>query len=326
MSSDGKDPAPNGIKDVTVHPLVLLSVVDHYNRVARDTSARVVGVLLGEEHKGQVDVTNCFAVPFEEDRKNPNVWYLDHSYMETMFVMFRKVNVKEKIVGFYSSGPKIRPADIHIDGLFRKYADPSVFVIVDVREDLDEVPTQAYTSVEVVEEGKATRRAFQHVPCEVAGSEVEEIGVEHLLRDVNDPSVSHLGAAMRMKRSGLKGLASKLKQIVSYLDSVLGGELPMNHQILYNVQTILNLLPNLGVDSLRKAMLVQTNDFYLVMYVSALIRAVMSLHDLVSNKLQFKDGAWSAPAKKAEEAEESKEGEKTAGDGSGSSDGSGAKK
>lgn len=46
---------------VVLHPLVLLSVVDHYNRVARDTRKRVVGVLLGEVYKGTVDVTNSFA-------------------------------------------------------------------------------------------------------------------------------------------------------------------------------------------------------------------------------------------------------------------------
>jgi 26S proteasome regulatory subunit N8 len=44
-----------------VHPLVLLSVVDHYNRVAKDSKRRVVGVLLGETFKGRVDITNCFA-------------------------------------------------------------------------------------------------------------------------------------------------------------------------------------------------------------------------------------------------------------------------
>lgn len=49
---------------VVLHPLVLLSVVDHYNRVAKDTRKRVVGVLLGESHKGQVDVTNSFACTF----------------------------------------------------------------------------------------------------------------------------------------------------------------------------------------------------------------------------------------------------------------------
>ncbi len=46
---------------VVVHPLVLLSTVDHYNRVAKDTKKRVVGVLLGEVNKGVVDVTNSYA-------------------------------------------------------------------------------------------------------------------------------------------------------------------------------------------------------------------------------------------------------------------------
>ena len=49
------------IEKVVVHPLVLLSVVDHYNRVARDTRKRVVGVLLGTSFKGAVDVTNSYA-------------------------------------------------------------------------------------------------------------------------------------------------------------------------------------------------------------------------------------------------------------------------
>lgn len=44
-----------GVPDkVVLHPLVLLSVVDHYNRTARDTKKRVVGLLLGDTYKGQV--------------------------------------------------------------------------------------------------------------------------------------------------------------------------------------------------------------------------------------------------------------------------------
>ncbi len=53
--------ADTAVKDVIVHPLVLLSVVDHYNRVAKDSKRRVVGVLLGETFKGRADVTNSFA-------------------------------------------------------------------------------------------------------------------------------------------------------------------------------------------------------------------------------------------------------------------------
>jgi 26S proteasome regulatory subunit N8 len=46
---------------VTVHPLVLLSTVDHYYRLAKDTKKRVVGILLGTVSRGQIDVTNSYA-------------------------------------------------------------------------------------------------------------------------------------------------------------------------------------------------------------------------------------------------------------------------
>ena len=68
-------------ESAVVHPLVLLSVVDHYNRVARDTKKRVVGLLLGEHSKGRVDITNSFAgkgnasthQPCEDDPASPGV-------------------------------------------------------------------------------------------------------------------------------------------------------------------------------------------------------------------------------------------------------------
>ena len=62
-SSSSSSSSSRVIDTVVVHPLVLLSCTDHYNRVARDTqNRRVVGLLLGESFKGRVDVTNSFAV------------------------------------------------------------------------------------------------------------------------------------------------------------------------------------------------------------------------------------------------------------------------
>ena len=34
----------------------------------------------------------CGAVPFEEDDRDPKIWFLDHSYLEQMYRMFKKVN------------------------------------------------------------------------------------------------------------------------------------------------------------------------------------------------------------------------------------------
>lgn len=54
------------ISKVVVHPLVLLSVVDHFNRMAKiGNQKRVVGVLLGSwKSKGVLDVSNSFASKF----------------------------------------------------------------------------------------------------------------------------------------------------------------------------------------------------------------------------------------------------------------------
>lgn len=113
--------------------------------------------------------------------------------------------------------------------------------------------------------------------------------MEHLLRDVNDPSVSELAAEVRHKLLGLKGLAMRLQEMAKYLSRVLDGSLPVNHEILYKVQSILNLLPNLGVEKLVHAFASVGNDLHLAMYLSNLVRSITSLHDLVSNKLQYKD-------------------------------------
>ena len=48
---------------VVVHPIVLLSVVDHFNRLSKiGNQRRVVGVLLGSWRKGGiVDIATSFA-------------------------------------------------------------------------------------------------------------------------------------------------------------------------------------------------------------------------------------------------------------------------
>jgi hypothetical protein len=33
-----------------------------------------------------------FSVPFEEDDKDPRIWFLDHNYHESMFSMFKRIN------------------------------------------------------------------------------------------------------------------------------------------------------------------------------------------------------------------------------------------
>ncbi|XP_068621300.1 26S proteasome non-ATPase regulatory subunit 7 [Battus philenor] len=277
---------------VVVHPLVLLSVVDHFNRMGKiGNQKRVVGVLLGcWRAKGVLDVSNSFAVPFDEDDKDKSVWFLDHDYLENMYGMFKKVNAREKVVGWYHTGPKLHQNDVAINELIRRYCPNSVLVIIDAKPKDLGLPTEAYQAVEEVhDDGSPTTRTFEHVPSEIGAEEAEEVGVEHLLRDIKDTTVGSLSQRITNQLLGLRGLHSQLSEIRDYLIQVGQGSLPMNHQIIYQLQDIFNLLPDIASDNFIDNLYIKTNDQSLVVYLAALVRSIIALHNLINNKITNRD-------------------------------------
>jgi len=70
---------------------------------------------------------------------------------------------------------------------------------------------------------------------------------------------------------------------------VVQGNLPINHQIVYQLQDIFNLLPDISHGNFVESLYVKTNDQMLVVYLAALIRSIIALHNLINNKLTNRD-------------------------------------
>ena len=130
-------------------------------------------MLLGQDNGKTVNVANSFAVPFEEDEKDSKTWFLDHNYIENMWEMFKKVNgtfiryllvvleilkscrsllARERMIGWYHTGPKLRASDLEINELFKRFIPKPVMVIVDVRPQTVGIPTDAYFAVEEIKD------------------------------------------------------------------------------------------------------------------------------------------------------------------------------
>lgn len=191
------------------------------------------------------------------------------------------------MVGWYHSGPKLRASDLQINELFRRWIPRPVLVIIDVRPRSVGIPTEAYFAVEEIkDDGSATAKTFVHTSSSIEAEEAEEIGVEHLLRDVRDQSVGTLSTKITNQIRSLQGLNSRLEEIAQYLQKVVDRKLPVNHVILGNLQDIFNLLPNLapgdGSDrktketDLTRAFKTNMHDSMMTVYLSSLIRAVRS--------------------------------------------------
>lgn len=193
---------------------------------------------------------------------------------------------RERIVGWYSTGPRLREADVDVNELVAGYCDSPVLVVCEVEPKDVGLPFAAYCSVsEVREDGtEKARKVFASVPTEVGQTEAEEVGVEHLLRDVKDATVSTLATDVAAKLQALRGLRGKLGELQAYLGAVADGRLPVNHDISALLQDALNLLPNASAEHLTGALAVKGNDMMAVVYVAALARAVLAMHRLVDNR------------------------------------------
>jgi 26S proteasome regulatory subunit N8 len=168
-----------------------------------------------------------------------------------------------------------------------KYCEaPPILTICEVQPKEMGLPVHAYHAIEAIrEDGTAKpQRVFANLPTKVGSTEAEEIGVEHLLRDVKDATFSTLSADVGEMVMGLRGLHSRLREIQAYLDAVLEGKLPINHDIMRNLQDVFNLLPSLDASGLTSSFTTETNDMMLVVYLSSLIRSVIALHALIENK------------------------------------------
>lgn len=60
-------------------------------------------------------------------------------------------------------------------------------------------------------------------------------------------------------------------------------------------------MPNLKVEEMVRSFSVKSNDYMYVVYVSSLIRSIISLHDLINNKIAVKEAEVEKAKREKEE-------------------------
>lgn len=71
-------------------------------------------------------------------------------YTANLFASVFHITAREKVVGWYHTGPKLHQNDVAINELVRRYCPNSVLVIIDAAPKDLGLPTEAYRAVEEV--------------------------------------------------------------------------------------------------------------------------------------------------------------------------------
>jgi len=84
-------------------------------------------------------------------------------YLSSITKKFNSILARERIVGWYHTGPKLHRNDISINELIREYHPDSVLVIIDAKPKDLGLPTEAYIAVEEIHDVRKAQKAIQNL-------------------------------------------------------------------------------------------------------------------------------------------------------------------
>ncbi|KAJ3045565.1 hypothetical protein HDV00_009222 [Rhizophlyctis rosea] len=264
---------------VSVGPVVLFSVLDHFLR-RPDTQDRVIGALLGvrSEDGSEVEIRNSFPLSHNEGGDQVTV---DPEYLSQMYSLHQRVNSKETIVGWYSTGTEITANSVWIHEFFANETVPfqPVHLLVDTSLSNDKMASRAFVSSPVGVPGSEHHGSmFLQIPCDVKYFDAERSGLDviAMAKDTPDKSATILSDMDNLERSILQ-VQDMLENVSNYVDSVLSKSQKSSNAIGRFLMDTVSSIPRIDAGEFEKMFNTHLQDLLMVVYLANLTRTQLAI-------------------------------------------------
>ncbi|PKU87271.1 eukaryotic translation initiation factor 3 subunit F [Dendrobium catenatum] len=262
-----------------IQPVVLFNICDSFVR-RPDQAERVIGTLLGSvSADGIVEIKNSYAVPHNESADQVA---LDIDYHHTMYLSHQKVNQKEVIVGWYSTGSGVSGGSQLIHEFYSREVSNPVHLTVDTGFTNGEASLKCYVSFNLSLGDRQLAAQFQEIPLDLRMIEAERVGFDILKTTIVDKLPNDLeGMEATMKR-----LLALIDDVYNYVDGVVEGRLIPDNNIGRFISNTLSSLPKISPATFDKVFNDRIQDNYALVYLSSLARTQLSIAEKLNTAAQ----------------------------------------
>ncbi|KAI9208563.1 JAB1/Mov34/MPN/PAD-1 ubiquitin protease-domain-containing protein [Polychytrium aggregatum] len=273
---------------VSVAPLVLFSILDHHLR-KDDAQPRVIGALLGfrSEDGSEVEVRNCF--PLSHNEAEDQQVAIDTEYLAQMYSLHQRINTREVIVGWYSSGVEINENSVWIHEFFANETAPlaPVHLVMDTTLSNDKLGVRSYISSPIGISGgpdQTPGSMFTQIPCEVKYCDVERSGLDVIsLAKSNPDSASSLLSDMDNLERSIYQIQDMIETVANYVDRVLDRSEVENNVIGRHLMDIITAVPRIDAGEFEKTFNSHLQDLLMVVYLAGLTRTQLAIAERLQN-------------------------------------------
>jgi len=274
---------------VSVHPLVVLTVLDAFMRRGNGLT-RVIGTLLGTKTANLIEVTSAFVVPHQETTEGEIAF--DEEYNTKMLSLKKSMDVGAEVVGWFATtGENGEPVDyltcfIH-DYYGQMCGSSTIHLVVDTACKDKKVAVTAYTGTALALGDETLASQFQTVPVTVTATSTEKVACDVMIKSVVQNNETKEGNSNQLDdldslESSIVRLLEILDTNCDYVDSVLAGRTPKDDRIGKEIFQALAAVPRMDPDVFGKMFNDRLQDMLMVVYLSNLTRTQLSIADKIA--------------------------------------------
>jgi translation initiation factor 3 subunit F len=265
---------------VRLHPVILASIVDSYER-RNEGAARVIGTLLGTVDKHSVEVTNCFSVPHNESEDEVAV---DMEFAKNMYELHKKVSPNELILGWYATGHDITEHSVLIHEYYSREAPNPIHLTVDTGLQNGRMSIKAYVSTLMGVPGRTMGVMFTPLTVKYAYYDTERIGVDLIMKTCFSPNrVIGLSSDLQQVGGASARIQDALSTVLQYAEDVLSGKVSADNTVGRFLMSLVNQVPKIVPEDFETMLNSNINDLLMVTYLANLTQSQIALNEKLVN-------------------------------------------
>jgi len=309
---------------VVVHPLVLLSVLDHHTR-RQEGAGRVIGTLLGRRDGDKVEVTNCFPVPHAE-RGDEEV-AIGKDFNRQMLALHIRCNPSETVIGWYATAfpaatatdvdaenntnipsatspfPSITDTSSLIHDFYASECDGTVIdapvhLFVDTSLTTDSISLRAYKSSAITLGDEPLANMFHELRLVLKSNESERIAVNEMIRaqegksnsaetagDAEEGNKTLSSSSTTSLQISMEKLLEMLETASDYVHRVVEGKIPADDGMGRQIADTLSSVPRVRPEAFEKMFSNSLQDLLMVTYLSNITRTQLTIAEKLNATL-----------------------------------------
>lgn len=269
----------SGVRQVTVAPAVLFSVLDHHIRRERG-SRRVIGALLGRVNPdGGVEVRASFPLPHDE--KGNDTVAVDTDYHKSVYELHRRVSATDEQVGWYATGTETDVKSVIIHEFFARQCANPVHLLVDADLSSDKFSVNAFVSTAYKIGDLALSSEFRPVPVFVKPDKAGKVGLDVLFknrrREESASSAPIMQSEIDNLEQSLQRLLDLLDVVAKNVDAVVFGEIVGDVNAGRFLAETLTMVPKIEPTEFERLFGDQTRDLLMVAYLCKITQSQLGV-------------------------------------------------